>query len=129
MTLCVVFLDMFKLRRVLESRYVPVQLSQPLVQCRIARSDITDVALEMLNIDRVKSNDGSVEANVCLGDVRTIIIGSSVFGKVSFSAVEGGEKRFDGFFISFLRSAFGKRVAKSLALIRNEDMQRESERT
>lgn len=115
-TLCVMLFDMLKLRRVFERRYVPVQLPEPLMQRRITRSDITNVALEMLHIDGVEANDGSVKANVCFGDVGTEIVRSSMFGKVSFRTVEGGEKRLDGFFICFLRSGDGGiLVAESLA--------------
>jgi len=103
MTFCIMVFDMFELRRVLERRYVPIQVPQPLMQRRITRSDIADIALEMLHIHGVEANDGSVETNVCLGDAGTKIVGSSVFGKVSFGAVEGVEEGFDGFFISFLR--------------------------
>lgn len=116
MTLCVVILDMLELRRLLERRYFPVQLPEPLVKCRITRSDITDVALEMLHVDRVEANDGSVEANVCFGDVGTKIVRSSVLSKVSFGAVKRGEKGLDRFFISFLRSSNCKLVATRLAL-------------
>lgn len=104
---------MLKLRCVLERRHVPVELPQPLVQRRITRSDVTNVALEMLHIDGIEANDGGVEANVCFGDVGTKVVGSSVFSKVSFGAVEGGEKGFDGLFISFLRSRGRKPVAES----------------
>ena len=116
MTLCVVILDMLKLRRLLERRYVPVQLPEPLMQCRITRSDIADVALEVLHVDRVEANDGSVEANVCFGDVGTKIVRRSVLSKVSFGAVKRGEKGLDRFFISFLRSSSCKPVATRLAL-------------
>ena len=117
MTLCVVILDVFKLRRLLERRYIPVQLPQPLMQRRITRSDIADVALEMLHIDGVEANDGSIEANVRFGDVGTEIVGSSVScsSKVSLSAVKGGEKGFDALFISFLGSGDGELVTESLA--------------
>lgn len=69
----------------------------------------------MLHIDRVEANDGSVEADVCFGDFGTKIVGSSMFSKVSFGAVQGGEKGLDRFLISFLRSNDGKLVAASLA--------------
>lgn len=70
----------------------------------------------MLHIDGIETNNGSVEADVCFGDVGAEIIGTSVFSKVSFGAVEGGEKGFDGLFISFLRPKDGKLVAESLAM-------------
>ena len=103
-TLGIVLLDMLKLSRLLERRYVPVKISQPLMQRRITRPDITDVTLEMLHIDRVEANDGSVEANVRFGYVGTKVVGSGVFSKVSFGAVERGEKGLDGFLIGFLFS-------------------------
>ena len=77
------------------------------MQSRITGSNITDVALEVLHINRVEANDGSIEANVCFSDIGTEIVWSSVFGKVSFGAVKGGKKGFDGFLISFLRSSYG----------------------
>ena len=115
MTPCVVMFDMLKLRRVLERRHVPVQLPQPFMQRRITRSDIADVALEMLHIDGIEPNDCSVEANVCFGDVGTEIVRSSVFRKVSFGAVEGSEKGSHGSFISLLRSRDALLVTESFA--------------
>ena len=114
-TLCVMIFDMLKLRRVFESRNVPVQLPQPLMQRRIARSDITNVALEMLHIDGVEANDGSVKANVCFGDVGTEVVRSGILGQVGFGTVEGGEKGLDGLFICFLCSRDGVLVAERLA--------------
>ena len=108
---------MLKLRCVLERWHVPVQLPEPLMQRRITRSDITDIALEMLHVDGVEANDGSVEANVCFGDVGTKVVGSSVFSKVSFGTVERDEKCFNSFFISFLRTRNGKLVAQALAMM------------
>ena len=112
-TLCIVILDMLKLSRLPKRRYIPVQLPQPLMECGITRSNITNVALEMLYIDWVESNDRSVEANVCFGNVSTEIVRRSMLGKVSFGAVEGGKEGFDGFLISFLRSSDGKLVSES----------------
>ena len=103
-TLGVVVFDMFKLSRLVECRHVPVKFSHPLMQRRITRPDITNITLEMLHIDRVEANDGSVEANVRFGYVGTKVVGSGVFSKVSFGAVERGEKGFDGFLIGFLCS-------------------------
>lgn len=114
--LCVMIFDMLKLRRVFERRDVPVQLPQPFMQRRITRPDITNVALEMLHIDGVEANDGSVKANVCLGDVSTKVVRSGVLGKVGFGTVKGGEKGLDGFFICFLRSRDGVSVAERPAI-------------
>lgn len=114
-TLRVMIFDMLKLRRVFEGGNVPVQLPQPLMQRRITRSDVTNVALEMLHIDGVEANDGSVETNVRFGDVGTEVVRSGILGKVGFGTVEGGEKGPDGFFICFLRSRDGMLVVERLA--------------
>ena len=68
----------------------------------------------MLHIDWVKANDGSIEANICFSDVGTEIKWSSVLCKVSFGAVKGGKKGFDGFLVRFLRSGNGQLVGKVL---------------
>ena len=44
-------LDVDEVGRVLEGRVVPVQVSHPLVQVRVARADVADVAFEMLHVD------------------------------------------------------------------------------
>lgn len=56
--------DMLELCRLPKGRDIPVQLPQPFVQRRITRSDIADVAFEMLNVDGVETNNGGVETNV-----------------------------------------------------------------
>ncbi len=102
MTLSIVFLDMFELRRLPKSGHIPVQMPQPLVQRRKPGSDVTDVAFEMLDVDGVEADDGRVEADVCFGDVGSEVVGCGVFCEVGFGAVEGGEEGADGFFVGFL---------------------------
>ncbi len=102
MALGIMFLDMFKLRRLPKGRHVPVQLPQPLVQRRIPRPDVSDVALEMLHVDGVEADDGGVQAHVRLGDVFAVIVRRGVPGEVFLGAVEGGEERRDGLFVGFL---------------------------
>lgn len=119
-TLGVVVFDMLKLSRLLERRNVPVKFSHPLMQRRITRPNITDVTLEMLHVDRVEANDGSVKADVRFGYVGTKVVGSGVFSKVCFGAVERGEKGFDGFLISFLCSNDGELTAEALATTKRE---------
>ncbi len=102
MALGVVFLDMLKLRRLPKSRHVPVQLPDPLVQRRISRSDVSNVALEMLYVHGIEADDGGVEAHVCFGDVLAVVVGSGVLGEVCFGAVEGGEEGGDGLFVGVL---------------------------
>lgn len=65
----VVVLDMCELSRILESWHVPVKIPDPFVQSRIAASNITNVALEVLHINRVEPDDGCEEADVGFCDV------------------------------------------------------------
>ena len=65
MALRIMLLDMFKLRRLPKRRNIPIQMPQPLVQRRVSRSYVTDVAFEMLDVDGVKADCGCVEADVC----------------------------------------------------------------
>lgn len=67
-TLRIMFLDMLKLRRLPKSRDIPIQMSQPFMQCWVSRPDVTDIALEVLDIDGVEANDGRVETDICLGN-------------------------------------------------------------
>lgn len=65
MTLRVMLLDMFKLRRLPKRRYIPIQMPQPLVQRRVSRSYVADIAFEVLDVDGVEADYGRVEADVC----------------------------------------------------------------
>ena len=58
------------------------------MQRGVSRSDVTDVALEVLHIDWIEANNGSVEANICFRDVGTKVVWSTVLSEVGFSAVE-----------------------------------------
>ena len=49
-------LDVVKINRIFESGVVPVQVTHPFVNGGIAIANRADVALELANIDRVKSN-------------------------------------------------------------------------
>lgn len=71
MTLGIMLLNMFKLRRLFTKRLgkVPVQVPHPLVQGRVARANVADVALEVLHVDRVEADNRRVEADVGFGDV------------------------------------------------------------
>ena len=116
MTLCVVFLDMLKLRRLSESGYIPVQMPQPLMQRRVPRADIADIALKMLDVDGVEPNDGGIKANVCFGDGFAEVIGCRVLCQVSFRTVKGGEEGLDGLFVGFLGSV-GKHQSCFLGVV------------
>lgn len=110
MALRVVLLDMLKLRGLLKRGEVPVQVSQPPVNCWIPRSDIANVGLEMLNVDSVEADDGRVESNVSLGDVITKVefrIGGQPLCKMLFDAVERVEEGVESFLVGLLGSIKG----------------------
>ena len=102
MTLSVMFLDVLKLCRLSKCRYVPVQSPQPIVERRIAASNVPDVALEMLDIDWVKADDGGVQADISLCDLRAEVVRCCVLCKVFLSTIEGSEEGLNGFLIGFL---------------------------
>lgn len=46
-------LDVLELRRVAEGGVVPVEVAHPAVGVGVARADVADVALEVLDVDRL----------------------------------------------------------------------------
>lgn len=52
----VMVLDVLKLRRLFKRRLVPVQVAHPLVQSRISRANVPNVAFEMLDVDWIEAN-------------------------------------------------------------------------
>lgn len=102
MALCIVLLDVLKLRRILESRHIPVEVPQPFVQRRVPRADIADVALEMLHIDRVEADDGSVESHIRLRDVLAEIVGCGVLRQVSLCPVQRRKEGSDRLLVGIL---------------------------
>ena len=75
MALGVMLLDMLKLGGIMERWHVPIQLPQPFVQIGIARPDVPDIALEVLDVDRVEADNGRVEADVRFGDRGPVVVG------------------------------------------------------
>lgn len=57
MTLGIVFLDMLELRGFVKRGQVPVEMSQPLMYSRVTAADVTNVALEVLYVDRLECSD------------------------------------------------------------------------
>ena len=53
-------LDVLKMRRCPERRHVPIEMPQPFVQSRISRSNVADIAFEMLDVDGVEADEGRV---------------------------------------------------------------------
>lgn len=62
-------LDVLKVCRDLEFRVIPIQVAHPLIQVRIVTPDGPQIALEMLDITAIKSNDGRIKTNISFGQV------------------------------------------------------------
>lgn len=60
MAASVVPLDVLKLRRLGKRRLVPVQVAHPLVNGRVARANVANVALEVLHVDGIETDEGDV---------------------------------------------------------------------
>ena len=86
-TLGVMLLYVFKLRRLSKSWDIPIKVPQPLMYCRIAASYVADVAFEMLYIYWVEADNGRVESNVSLGDRRPKIIWFGMLGEMFLNMV------------------------------------------
>jgi hypothetical protein len=95
---------MFELRRVLECGNVPVQVSEPAKHGRLAAADVADVAIEVLHIDSIKSDDGYIKTYVCFGDVGAKVVWSSgCYGiELGFGFVKVGEEVGHRGFVGFL---------------------------
>ena len=83
----VVLFDMFEFRAFLESRDVPVQVPYPFMQRRVSGADVSDVAFEVLHIDRVESDDCGIKPYICLGNLLPKIKRGGIFIQVGFSAI------------------------------------------
>jgi len=95
MTLAVVLLDMLEVGRVLELRMVPVHALEPIVQGWILASDHAEIALEVLDVDCVETDQGAEDTDIDLGhvvaeNIRTFVMVSNLLEFVQ-SGKDGGE--------------------------------------
>lgn len=104
MALRIVLLDVLKLCGFPERRNIPIQPPQPLMNGRVPRSDIADITLKVLDIDRVKADDRSKEPNIRLGDVVAEVVGGFGARKIRLDLIEGREERSDGLLVGLLGS-------------------------
>ena len=74
MTHHVMLLDVLEVGRVLERGHIPVHRPQPAVERGIAGPDVSDVALEVLDVDDVEADQGHEEADVGFGHVRAVVV-------------------------------------------------------
>lgn len=102
MALGVVFLDVLKLGGFAERGDIPVQIPQPPVQVGVAGPDVLDVTLEVLDVDRVESDDGGVESDVGLRDAVAKVERTVGPGKLGLGAVQGLEELQDVLLVRLL---------------------------
>ena len=93
----IVLLDVLKLSRIMERRNVPVQLTHPAVDGRVAGADVSQVGLEML--------DGGIEADVAFRNVLAPVVRPLRRRQVLLNAVERLEECCHCRFVGILRSA------------------------
>lgn len=105
MTLGIMPLDMRKIRRIPKRRYIPVEMPHPSMQRGIPTADITDVALEVLDIHDVETNNSRVQADVGFGQAVAEVVRTAAFLEIRLSPVkgveEGGDRAFVGVLFSF----------------------------
>ena len=102
MTLRIMLLDMREVGGIAERGYIPIEVSKPRVELRIPAANVTDVALEVLDVYNVEADDRSVEPNVGFGEAIAEIEASGTILEVGFGAVERIEERCDGPFVGVL---------------------------
>jgi len=122
MALGVVLLDVRELSCAAERLVIPVEVAQPperdvsicnlctlnvvlLVEVGIAAADVTEVALEVLNVYGVEADDCCEEANILLCDAVAEVEGTAGSGEICFRPVKGLEELRDGFLICLLSAA------------------------
>lgn len=77
------------------------------MQVWVSTSDVSQVAFEVLDIDLIEADNGSVEAYICFCDAVAEVVWSAVLCEVLFGAVEGLEEGLDVLFVGFLGSGLG----------------------
>lgn len=62
-------LDVVKIRGILERRMIPVQIAHPLMQRWIPRSDVPNIALEVLHVDGIEADEGHITWSMSVFDL------------------------------------------------------------
>lgn len=106
MRLGVVLLDMVEVGGFSKARNLPVQQPHPIVNVGVIMSDHLQIALEMLVVHRIKSDDGSVKSDISFGKMVTkqelVFRGRFIFSKQLFNLVKVGEHIGDFLIVNFL---------------------------
>ena len=95
---------MLELSSTLECVMIPIKITQPLMNSRISRPDVTDVRLEMLNIDGIEADDCRIKSHIALCDLLAPIEWSLRGRQVLFDFVKRIEQWLDCLFICLLSS-------------------------
>lgn len=74
MRFCIVGFDVREIGCRVEGIDVPVHEAEPPVDSWIARPDIADVCLEMLDVDRVETDNRGVESNISLSNILAPVV-------------------------------------------------------
>lgn len=69
---------------------------------RVATANFTNVALEVLNIHCIETNDGRVQSDISLRNAIAIVEGPSGGGEMFFGSIERFEQSRHSAFIGFL---------------------------
>ena len=80
---------------------------------RVATSDITDIAFEVLNVNRVEANNSCIETDVGFCEVCAKVVRVGVLRQVGFSFVQMFEERVDSLFIGLLSASKGSAEART----------------
>ena len=112
----VMFLDMLELRRLLKGGHVPVQISEPAVDGRIAAAYVADVAFKVRHVDGIEADGGHVQAHVRFGEVFAEVVRSlgRCGHELGLDFVEVGEEVGHSSIVCFLRTG-GSGLARRLS--------------
>lgn len=88
MALSVVLLDMLKVRRFLERRNIPIKVLLPLIDSRVTRADIANIALEVLDVDRIEPDYRHEETNIGFGETVAQEVWTGGLHEELFDAIE-----------------------------------------
>jgi hypothetical protein len=75
-----------------------------LVKVWVSATNVTDVALEVLNVDGIEADDGREKADVLLCQAVAEVEWAAGLCEICFCAIERGEECGDGLFVRFLSS-------------------------
>lgn len=105
MALCIMELYMLELGSLMERRDIPEDGPKPAMNRRVSGADIAEIALEVLDVDGVEADDGSVEPDIgfCDGipEVELVAFGLGR-GEMGLDFVERGEEGGHGALVGLL---------------------------